>query len=1101
MLGGINPTFSYGFAFITNLFTDFSAQAQFQFPVGAYGGGLGGRLNTTTGSHYAVWIYPENSVGGSNVLKLLRFDSYSSYVVLQAANLAAVGTNFHTLTLQFSGSQINAYFDTNKLLSVTDANYASGSISLEFWTDATGYQMAVDNVAVQAPTATATINGAQTYQLIEGFGVNANHRSWTNNELQPVLDALIDQAGMTLFRVIYDNADWETNNENIGPTLTNWTYFSTAYSTPEFQALWGIMAYLNQKGITNGLMPNFQGFGPSWMGGLTLKSGNENAWAEMIASALVYARYTNHLQFTLVGPNNEPDSPSGGGIGTTAAQYVLTLDDLSQQLNANGMGDVQFVGPDLANTSTAWLSAMMNDTTVMSKLAHFGLHGYEGMTVGSPGVYAFLQGSAYPDITFWMTEFNVWCQVCQTGGQGTNNWDYFLGTADYLLANLANGASGGVVWEGYDSIYRNNNNDGLRWSFWGLFAVNDTNAVPKTYTARKNFYTLSQITAFVRPGARRIDVSGSVLPLTLLAFYNTNNAQLTLTGDNTNSSAWNLSGTLTSLPAIPNLNLYYTSSTTNLCNGGSVVVTNGTFSVVVPADCVFTLTFTIDPPVITTQPTNLLVLPATNVAFGVSATSTVPLGYQWQFNGTNILNATNALYAIPSVGTNNAGNYSVVVTNAAGAVTSSNAALTVVLSPGNQTNYASSTAIFTAAAFSPELLNYQWQKNGTNLVNGGNLSGATNSTLTIAGVSDADAANYSAVVSDATGSVTTSNATLTVKDMLFIDSQPQSQTVSAGATVTFNVTVYGAPPFVFQWYFNGTPLGPPATGTNLSSCILTNVGTNQAGNYSVEVVNGYGGLTSSNAALTVVALPAITTQPVSRTNNAATTATFSVVASSLSPLSYQWQKNNTNLVNAGRISGATNSTLTIASVSDSDAASYSVTVTNLAGSLTSSNATLTVIDPPVITTQPLGQRVMLGSSVSFTVSVSGTAPFGYLWRFNGSTLLNTTNAAYAIQAVGATNTGNYSVVVTNPAGSMVSSNALLTVIVPPTLALQLWAGYPLLNLYGMLSSNFVVQYNSNLGGTNWINLLSLSNLATSPYPFLDPAGDAEPARFYRAFMQ
>jgi hypothetical protein len=83
----------------------------------------------------------------------------------------------------------------------------------------------------------------------------------------------------------------------------------------------------------------------------------------------------------------------------------------------------------------------------------------------------------------------------------------------------------------------------------------------------------------------------------------------------------------------------------------------------------------------------------------------------------------------------------------------------------------------------------------------------------------------------------------------------------------------------------------------------------------------------------------------------------------------------------------------------------------------------------------------------------------------------------------------------------VSSNALLTAFVPPTLALQLWAGYPVLNLDGMLSSNFIVQYSTSLAGSNWSNLLSLSNLPASPYLFLDPAGDGEPARFYRAFMR
>jgi hypothetical protein len=85
--------------------------------------------------------------------------------------------------------------------------------------------------------------------------------------------------------------------------------------------------------------------------------------------------------------------------------------------------------------------------------------------------------------------------------------------------------------------------------------------------------------------------------------------------------------------------------------------------------------------------------------------------------------------------------------------------------------------------------------------------------------------------------------------------------------------------------------------------------------------------------------------------------------------------------------------------------------------------------------------------------------------------------------------------------SVTSSNAFLTVIIPPRLELEIWAGYPLLNLYGMLSSNFVVQYKGNLGDTNWIDLLSLTNLPFSPYLFLDTAGDEEPARFYRVFMQ
>jgi hypothetical protein len=499
----------------------------------------------------------------------------------------------------------------------------------------------------------------------------------------------------------------------------------------------------------------------------------------------------------------------------------------------------------------------------------------------------------------------------------------------------------------------------------------------------------------------------------------------------------------------------------------------------------------------------------------------------------------------------------------------------IITQPQSRTVAVGQPATFTVSATGSPPLGYQWQFAGTD------IPSATNSSFTLPSASTTDAGLYSVIITNASGSAASSNAVLTVSGFLFIAAQPQSQTVGVGSNVTFNVTVYGAPPFVYRWYFNGTPLGSPAPGTNFLSCTLTNVGTNQAGNYSVEIVNGYGRVTSSNAVLTVkVFPPSITVQPssllvlqgtsadftvsvnstapfghqwrfngtnilhatnafysipsvgtdnagyyavvitnaagsattsnaaltvvlspTSHTNYASSTATFTATAFGPVSLNYQWQKDGTNLVEGGRLSGTTNSTLTIASVSDADAANYSAVVSDAYSSLTTSNAALTVINPPSITAQPLGQQIMLGSSVSFNVSVSGTAPFSYQWRFNGANVPNATNATYAAQAVGVTNTGNYSVVVTNLAGSATSSNALLTVIIPPTLALELWAGYPLLSLNGMLNSNFVVQYSTNLGGSNWTDLLSLTNLPYSPYLFLDPGGGGEPARFYRAFMQ
>lgn len=194
------------------------------------------------------------------------------------------------------------------------------------------------------PAATLTIDGSHTYQTIDGFGVNANHRSWNNNELKPVLDTLIEQGGMTLFRVLYDKPDWESSNDNANPEVMNWTYYNSIYGSPNFQKLWDTVAYLNHRGITNGLMLNFQGAGPQWMGGSPLAPGFEDEWAETVASLFVYARNNRHLKFGLVAPNNEPDV-TVQGVDMTSSQFVTAMHKLSQLLDANGLSDIRFVGP------------------------------------------------------------------------------------------------------------------------------------------------------------------------------------------------------------------------------------------------------------------------------------------------------------------------------------------------------------------------------------------------------------------------------------------------------------------------------------------------------------------------------------------------------------------------------------------------------------------------------------------------------------------------------------------------------------------------------------------------------------------------------------
>jgi len=455
-------------------------------------------------------------------------------------------------------------------------------------------------LAGPAGAVTVTIDGSETNQTIDGFGVNANALMWTNNQVQPVLNALINQAGMTLFLPEYGNINWETTNCNTAPYVLNWTYYNSVYSGPDFQKLWGMMAYLNQQGITNGLMPKLGGPGPLWMGGLTLGAGHELDYAEMVASLYIYACNTQHLQFASAYPANEPDI-SGTGVQMSNTQYITTMDDVGRLFDTNGMSNVNLSAPDTAYINTSWLTAMMGDSYLMSKVRHFDLHAYVNETPGSTGVYSFIQQSAYPNEHFWMTEFNVWCVSCLDGVAGNGSWTNAQAIASDLLTHLANGASAGMVYEAYDSqIPGYNSSTGMStpatWTYWGLFAVTNINATPLTYTARKQFYTLSQITKFVRPGAQRINVNGSTSPLTLLAFYQPATGQLTLTGVNTASSATVLSGTLSSLPVVNSLELYYTDSSTNLCDNGAVSVNNRSFTATVPTNCVFTLVGSVVPP-------------------------------------------------------------------------------------------------------------------------------------------------------------------------------------------------------------------------------------------------------------------------------------------------------------------------------------------------------------------------------------------------------------------------------------------------------------------------------------------------------------------------
>ena len=210
------------------------------------------------------------------------------------------------------------------------------------------------------------------------------------------------------------------------------------------------------------------------------------------------------------------------------------------------------------------------------------------------------------------------------------------------------------------------------------------------------------------------------------------------------------------------------------------------------------------------------------------------------------------------------------------------------------------------------------------------------------------------------------------------------------------------------WQLSGLTL--PANATIRARGFTTSVGVQCSSSWFVETPGG---------------APLLSPQPVNCTNDAATTATFSVTGVGAAPISYQWLKNGANLNDVGNISGSTTATLTLSNVFGADAGGYSVVLSNASGTVTSVVATLTVIDP-LLTSQPMNQFTNAGQCVSFSVTALGTQPLAYRWRKEGVELAGAMSPTLTLTNLQATNAGNYDVVVSNTFGSVTSAVAVLT---------------------------------------------------------------------------
>lgn len=446
---------------------------------------------------------------------------------------------------------------------------------------------------------------------------------------------------------------------------------------------------------------------------------------------------------------------------------------------------------------------------------------------------------------------------------------------------------------------------------------------------------------------------------------------------------------------------------------------------------------------VTQQPLSTAVIAGASATFSAVVTGTPAPALQWQRLNpqgvwADIAGAQSSTYTVAAASSNDDGaQFRLIATNSAGTATSATAVLSVVnfAAPptilsvsGDLTVPIGSSAIFAATVSGTAPLSFQWYHDGVA------VTGANAPVLRLDQVGSAQAGVYKLQVSNPAGSAISAGQRLTVNTSgppsvvaPTIVTPPAPVAVNAGNTAAFAVAATGTGPLSYQWRKNGAAI----TGATSTVYWIPAAASQDAGAYSVVVTNSAGSATSPEAGLTVNPAPApvapsITTQPTGLVIVPGATATFAVAATGTGPLAFQWMRNGINLV------GATSPVLTLTNVSGADAGNYSVSVTNAAGSVTSAAAPLILLGAPALTLQPQGATVALGQPASFAVAATGDA-LKYQWLKNGVAIAGATSADYTTPAAEASDNGAvFSVIVYNNAGLVISNGAVLTVTAPAT---------------------------------------------------------------------
>lgn len=466
---------------------------------------------------------------------------------------------------------------------------------------------------------------------------------------------------------------------------------------------------------------------------------------------------------------------------------------------------------------------------------------------------------------------------------------------------------------------------------------------------------------------------------------------------------------------------------------------------------------------INTQPTAQSVCAGNTATFSVAATGT-NITYQWKKNGAvlsnggNISGAQSATLTISNTSATDVDNYTVEVTGSGNTVVSNavaltvNSAPTISLQPQGQTLCVGGTISLSVTAAGATT--YQWKRGNTNV-------GTNSASLNISNATANDAGQYTCVITNSCGNITTNAVTVTVNPSTAITTQPQPQAVCIGGTLTLTTAATGTGTLSYQWKRGATPVG-----ANSATLTINNVQAGDIGSYTCEVTGTCGTVTTNAANVTVAPLPTFTTQPQSTTICAGASPTFTVNSTGLANPQYQWYVN-------GSAVGSPTTNTSFTATTPTNGTTVNAVIIGGCQDVSSNIVTITVNPTTTITTQPINQSACLGSSASFSVVATGVN-LTYQWKKNGNNIGGQTQATLTLNNITANDAANYTCLVTGTCGAPTSNAGVLSIANTASISSQpqaqtICGGTTLtLDVVGNAGNNTTYQwlFNGNPVGTN-----------------------------------